>query len=89
MNSLKAVCSRLAFSAAVYQIWAKRNAIIFLGLVKTEDQIGELIRKQVKSQIEGGMPYACSIINQEFCYIWGFADSVLKMGRPCSVLTSK
>ena len=28
-KSLKADCSRLAFSAAIYQFWAQKNAITF------------------------------------------------------------
>ena len=66
VKSMKAVCSKLGFSAAIYHIWGHRNAIIFQGLVRTEDQIVNFIRKQVKFQIHGGNLYASSSINQNF-----------------------
>ena len=51
-NSLKSVCSKLGLSAALYHIWSHRNAIIFQGLIKIEDQIVRPIRKPVKNRVE-------------------------------------
>lgn len=51
-KSLKSVCSKLGLSVAVYHIWSHRNAIIFQGLIKTEDQIVGLIKKQFKNRVE-------------------------------------
>jgi len=40
-------------------------------MVKVGEQIGKLIRKQVKAQIEDDKAYADSRANTEICYIWG------------------
>lgn len=53
-KSLRSVCRKLGISTAAYHIWSHRNAIIFQGLINSEDQIVSLIRKKVKIHIEGG-----------------------------------
>ena len=62
-KSLKSVCSKLGLSVAVYHIWSHRNAIIFQGLIKTEDQIVGLIKKQFKNRVEWGSMFPSTDIN--------------------------
>ena len=77
-KSLRSVYRKLGFSTSAYHIRSHRNAIIFQGLINSENQIVSLIRKQVKIHIEGGQPFARSNINFKICSIWGFEDSAVK-----------
>lgn len=44
----------------------------------TKDQIGLVIRKQVKAWIEGNKQYPNSSLNWDICHNRGIADSILK-----------
>ena len=44
----------------------------------TKDQIGEVIRKQVKAWIEGNKQYPNSRFNWDICHNRVIADSILK-----------
>ena len=45
----------------------------------TKEQIGEVIRKQVKVWIEGNKQYPNSRLNWDICHNRGIADSILKV----------
>ena len=71
-KTLKADCCRLGLSVVVYHIWAQRNAILHQGYIKTEEQIVNIIRKQVKMKIDNGNSYPSHSINTDLCARWGF-----------------
>ena len=77
VKSMKAVCSKLGFSAAIYHIWGHR--MLLSSRVWLELRIRLWISS--KSKLSFGFReesfMLVSNINQELCYRWGFADSVL------------
>ena len=48
-KSLRSVCRKLGFSTSAYHIRSHRNAIIFQGLINSENQIVSLIENKSRS----------------------------------------
>lgn len=77
VKSMKAVCSKLGFSAAIYHIWEHR--ILLSSKVWLELRIRLWISSESKLSFRFREESFMLVfnINQELCYHWGFVDSVL------------
>ena len=76
---LRSTICKLSWWAAVYHLWLQRNAIVHDGQIKTEEQILNFIKKDVKARIEIKGPFPGSILNRALCCNWGINPSVLKI----------
>ena len=62
-EGLRANLCKLAWWAIVYYLWFQRNALLHAGQVKTEDQILNLIKKDVKTRLSSKVCFEDSILN--------------------------
>ena len=68
---MKATVCKLAWWAIVYYLWSQRNAVLHVGQIKTEDQIINIIKKDVKTRLQSKECFKNTILNRIMCCNWG------------------
>ena len=76
-EGLRANLCKLAWWAIVYYLWFQRNVLLHAGQVKTEEQILNLIKEDVKTWLNSKVCFEDSILNRAFCCNWGISSASL------------
>jgi hypothetical protein len=76
-KGLRANLCKLAWWATVYYLWSQKNALLHAGQVKTEDQILNLIKKDVKTRLSSKVCFEDSILKRALCCNWGISSASL------------
>uniref|UniRef100_A0A2N9FNM3 Reverse transcriptase domain-containing protein n=1 Tax=Fagus sylvatica TaxID=28930 RepID=A0A2N9FNM3_FAGSY len=72
-TEMRAIVCKVAWWATVYSLWSQRNAIIHAGQIKSEDQLLNIIKRDVKNRLHSKNGFRDTILNRILCCNWGIS----------------
>uniref|UniRef100_A0A2N9IBN2 Reverse transcriptase domain-containing protein n=1 Tax=Fagus sylvatica TaxID=28930 RepID=A0A2N9IBN2_FAGSY len=72
-TEMRAIVCKVAWWATGYSIWSQRNAIIHAGQIKSEDQLLNSIKRDVKNRLHSKNGFRDTILNRILCCNWGIS----------------
>uniref|UniRef100_A0A2N9EPM6 Uncharacterized protein n=1 Tax=Fagus sylvatica TaxID=28930 RepID=A0A2N9EPM6_FAGSY len=80
-TEMRAIVCKVAWWATVYSLWSQRNAIIHAGQIKSEDQLLNIIKRDVKNRLHSKNGFRDTILNRILCCNWGISVARVNLAR--------